>query len=680
MNQNTPIQSFANHSKLDRTGEALGPVWVVNPSTPCTVSREGPFVFTGANTAIPSSISNLIESCSDRLFISTSSFSDSGIIQAVEDALRRSVRIYMLVDTKSFDSVLSNPSCGAIIGNILLRERPQRGLDLVISDWHLPTAQGFIMTTPLDGTLSTESNGWALELDKNQIDELSKHVHHEFWSNKAPSREVLSADEARNPVEIAQAPAALSSIFNGDYVLRSSVASDGDDSMAEATLLKEKTWQGQFIDRSNDSTVILHGKTIQFGNGSSQKLYSSPLSIEASTGLFAHSGIVLELAIGAESYLAGWDRTASGNWHSILRLTADQAKAAKSLLQKFSKAPEWVGHSKIKLGDAGNKIIRNGKEMEISDSQTHDLKTVHLPKMPDTIKDLQDYRPALKVPKDSLARQCEFKWISAPPVTPASASEDVLHAEWTGVRDEISKRLNTLDELNVVSKIPGFGRKAKELQKSIDEAIETLITINDPKTLRDLNDEVEKLTAAIGGNLDAIKAAEDEEMRQKLEDEQREAHKQAVDKAKASVKTVEPRLKKMNAELKKLEKAAEKAKDVEKKKLESDIELLKPKIQDSISELEIANEITGSAFQFNPQESLPSSKAKDNKTHKFLGDTRDSKLNIKIPKEGLPEFGTLLRDGNTRYLAVTDWEHIAQGKSDAKRLNATLCASKEILE
>ena len=37
--------------------------------------------------------------------------------------------------------------------------------------------------------------------------------------------------------------------------------------------------------------------------------------------------------------------------------------------------------------------------------------------------------------------------------------------------------MNSLDKLNVVSKIPGFGRKAKELQKSINAAIEKLETI-----------------------------------------------------------------------------------------------------------------------------------------------------------------------------------------------------------
>ena len=270
-------------------------------------SGEGPFQFTGANTSIPSSISNLIESCTDRLFISTSSFSDSSIIQAVEGALRRSVRIYMLIDTKGFDAILSNSSCDAIIGNVLLRERQERGLDLIISDWHLPTARGFILTTPLDGTLSTEAIGWALNLDKNQIDELSNHVQHEFWSNKAPGREVLSADESKNPAEIAQAPSALASIYNGDYVLRANFARDGDHSQAETTLLQEAAWQGRFIGTSNDSKIILHGKSIEVGHGASQTLHSSPRDTEPSSGYFAHSGISLQLAIGNEGFIGGWD-------------------------------------------------------------------------------------------------------------------------------------------------------------------------------------------------------------------------------------------------------------------------------------------------------------------------------------------------------------------------------------
>jgi hypothetical protein len=383
--------------------------------------------------------------------------------------------------------------------------------------------------------------------------------------------------------------------------------------------------------------------------------------------------------MGESSYLAGWDREAKGDWYSLILLNSKQESTIKSLIGKYTESPEWIGHSKIKLGEAGNRIIRNGNEMEISDSQTQDLGVIHLDEMPDSSEVLQSHKPELIPPKDNLARKCEFKWISAPPVPSASASKDGLHAEWNGARDMISKRLNALDELNVVSKIPGFGRKAKELQKSIEDSIEKLGTISDPKSLSDLVDMVEKLTKSVGGNLDAIKAAEDEEARQKLEDEQREAHKLAVDKAKASVKSLEPRLKKMNGELDKLKKSAEKAKDVEKKKLESDVSQLTPKIQQLGSELKNARDLSNSKFKFKAPPTLPSSKKKDGKSHKFLGDTRESKIEVKTPKEGLPQFGTLFKDGDVRYLAVTDWTHVEQGREDASRLNATLCASREVL-
>ena len=59
--------------------------------------------------------------------------------------------------------------------------------------------------------------------------------------------------------------------------------------------------------------------------------------------------------------------------------------------------------------------------------------------------------------------------------------------------------LDALDELNVVSKLPGFGRKAKELQKSIDEAKELIESTIDSKTLSDLIEQVQRLTEDVGG-------------------------------------------------------------------------------------------------------------------------------------------------------------------------------------
>jgi len=292
MSQNTPIQSFENQSRLDRTGEALGHAWVATKSPSKSEVSQGPFLFAGENTQIPEAVSSILASCTDRLFISTQSFSDSIIIQAVVDALRRSVRVYMLLDTAGFESILSNDSCTGIIGNVLLRERKHRGLDMILSDWHLPTAQGLLFSTPLDGTLTVQSSGWAMEIDKNQIDELSMHVQHEFWSNRAPGREVLSRDDVLEPPEIAEAPAALTSIFNRDYVLRANLSRDGDDSKAEAALRAEKKWKGQICGDSGQGSILLHGKAIEVGTGAAQILHSSPKNVEPGSGLFAHAGLL----------------------------------------------------------------------------------------------------------------------------------------------------------------------------------------------------------------------------------------------------------------------------------------------------------------------------------------------------------------------------------------------------
>ena len=673
------ITTIANLETVNRTSEALGPTWTIGEARRESVFKQGPFSFGGEGTSIPSQVAQVINSSAERLLISTQSFSDASVIDATVNAVSKGINVYMLIDTAGFDLILSNDHCIPLHGHVLLRERKNRGLDVVLVDWHLPSKTGFLLSSPLDGTLSSVNDGWVMELSKSQIDEFSAHIQHEFWS-ETEGREVLAPEEVLKPRQIAQAPFTLRSIQNGDNVLRENIAGDGDDSKAEAALRKENKWQGQVLGNSSKSTIILHGKAIEVGTGAKQVIHSSPRSVEPATGLFAHSGLSLQLAIGDESYLAGWDRSATGDWHSILRLNAEQAKAAKALLQKHSKSPEWVGHSKIKLGDAGEKIIRDGKEMTISATQNENLGIIHLDKMPDSVDALHSYQPSMNPSETNLARECTFEWICAPPVPPSSASQDGLHDDWNKVRSEVSKRLSALNELNTPSKIPGFGRKAKDLQKSIDESVERLGTVSDPKSLSDLVDKVEGLTESVGGNLDDIKAAVDEEARSKLETEQREAHEISVNKAKSLVKDLEARLKKMSAELKKHTAAEKKAKGVKKERIESDISQLTPKMKLLTSDLKATREISTSKFEFKAPATLPPSNKGDNKTHKFLGDTRETKLQIKIPKESLPAAGTLYVEGENRYLAIENWQEVEQARKDAKRLTATLCASRGILE
>ena len=190
---------------------------------------------TGKDSEISSFVSTIIDSASERLLISTQSFSDIEIIQATERALKRGARVYMVLDSVGFEAMVDSSSCSALLGHVLLRERQERGLDLVLADWHLPARKGVLLSTPLDGTLNTHHSGWAMSLSKIQIDEFSAHIQHEFWSIRE-GREILSPDEVKNPPPIAEAPFTLRGIQNQDYILRSKVASDGDDSTAEKFL------------------------------------------------------------------------------------------------------------------------------------------------------------------------------------------------------------------------------------------------------------------------------------------------------------------------------------------------------------------------------------------------------------------------------------------------------------
>ena len=119
----TTISAIINQATLDRTTEELGSTWSSTESSMKLVTKQGPFHFTGENSEIPSTISALIDASNERLLISIQNFSDASIIQATERALERSVRVYIIADSIGFGSMLKDPSCNALLGNVLLREK-----------------------------------------------------------------------------------------------------------------------------------------------------------------------------------------------------------------------------------------------------------------------------------------------------------------------------------------------------------------------------------------------------------------------------------------------------------------------------------------------------------------------------------------------------------------------------
>ena len=669
------ITTVNKSQRTDRTGELLQNVWSSNANAISEINQAGEFCFTGSENPISKKICALIDGCEEMLYISTSNLTDSEILSSLERAISKNVRVYMLIDSSNFQSFIDYEGSKGVKGHILTRERNTRGLNSVLVDWKLASKKGILLNNPLDGTLRVPNGNWCMDLDPNQVDALRIHTEHEFWSAEE-GRELLSPTS--NPETINSTPYTLRKLENNDLILRSFYSLDGEENILKSSLINGLDWEYLSRGKSSNNSIVLEGKEVILGEGCGNILQCDTDANTFDSKTSVHSGFSLLVAIGESSFIAGWDRDATGDWHSLLKLNSSQEKTLISLIKQHMNRPEWTGHSRIKLGDAGDKIILDGKELEILDSQVHNMGVIHLDEMPDSSESLQSHKPNLTTPKDELARECQFKWIAAPPIPSSSATEDNLHSEWKKARDVISARLDALDELNVVSKLPGFGRKAKELQKLIDETKALVELTIDSKSLSDLIEQVRTLTEAVGGNVNDIKAAEREEERKKLEIEQRQQHDERVTGAKKQIKVLEPRLKKLNTELNGLNKALDKAEGVEKKKIESDIEILNPQIQQLETDIHSAKEIGSSKFEFRPPaEILPTKN--DGRSHLFIGDASESKLDIRVPAEGLPVHGILYSDEDTRYLALTDWTHVEQGRKDAKRLNATLCASREVL-
>ena len=65
-----------------------------------------------------------------------------------------------------------------------------------------------------------------MELDGEQIDEMQRHMTHEFWSTEG-TREVLAAEEVSHPPKVAEPPFVLKPLLNGALVCRSRYSTEG---------------------------------------------------------------------------------------------------------------------------------------------------------------------------------------------------------------------------------------------------------------------------------------------------------------------------------------------------------------------------------------------------------------------------------------------------------------------
>ena len=73
------ITLIKGQESINRTKELLGPVWSMNSTENSYPKKQGPFMFSGEDSTISLHITQVIESCQERLLISTQNLSDASV-------------------------------------------------------------------------------------------------------------------------------------------------------------------------------------------------------------------------------------------------------------------------------------------------------------------------------------------------------------------------------------------------------------------------------------------------------------------------------------------------------------------------------------------------------------------------------------------------------------------------
>ena len=664
------ITAFTNELTIDRTSENIGAAWLRKGAGPAAVESCAPFWFTGPENALRSQFCESLGKAKERVFISSSSLSEPTVLQALSSAVQRGVRTYIFLDKVGFEEVLSNTIASPLHGTALIRERESRGMDVALCDWHLPNKWGMVLSCPLDLTISSSAGGWAMELDGEQIDEMQRHMTHEFWSTEG-TREVLAAEEVSHPPKVAEPPFVLKPLLNGALVCRSRYSTEGHEAPSEDIFRAMKKWDRLSNGKSTQQSVVLKGQLVDITGKAGVSLYSTPEQCKPFSGAYAHSGASLLLASGKRTFIAGWDRGAESDWGSLLMLNDDQAAVAEEWFEQQLNEAQWAGNDDLAIGNIDDEIIWKGRRMTVTDGQEVDLGIITLENMPRSEEDLKTFKPSFELPMDQLARSCTMHWKVSPPTLPTSASKDPLHEEWDKAKQVVSDRLSTLDDLNQPPKIALFGRKIKTLQTKLDKAIGEVDSIRDVKTLVKMKDDVETLTQDIMANAKAMDDAEVEAELEKAKEAQLKTHQAGVEKAKKSAEQFEMKLKPLNDEHAALTKQLSKSKkDEEKTRIKTDLETLERSIAGVESDLAKAVQESEAPFVFKP----PKEKTGKKKTagHLFVSKKDGQLLPLTVPSEDLPETGTLYVADNERCLGIVRWSELELATKEAKRLKASI--------
>ncbi len=315
-----------------------------------------------------------------------------------------------------------------------------------------------------------------------------------------------------------------------------------------------------------------------------------------------------------------------------------------------------------------------------------------------SIRVMEETAPATWPPPQPLALTVRYRWTVVPPLVPAGAAEDALHARWRAVDQEWASRLDRLWEAlksaekhrgslgrtfsRLVSALLGFERTQREALAEVarlrKERPSALGPAAAPPMFARLA-ELEAQAAKLQNDLeDAERKAREDEEREKQQrawQARIEAAKTDLGARREALAAAEARLAGVRAELTTHDEAPE----PEDKKARKDRAARRKKLSDEQTRAEkdvaaLGQEIASlgkrieEPFVFQP----PASAAARKPGNRFVPAATTARAAPAVPHEALPEVGELRSRGQQRYLVIRDWETLAAGEAAAARFPADL--------
>jgi predicted nucleic acid-binding Zn-ribbon protein len=391
---------------------------------------------------------------------------------------------------------------------------------------------------------------------------------------------------------------------------------------------------------------------------------------------------------------------ATGRWSLRITLTPSQGAVLTQLLERD---PDAVFRTACPLGEVqawlgpGGRVWLAGRNEP--DSLIHEQKLDAGAVPAASLRDVPNTEPESWPEPGPLALSAHWSWQVSPPQAPDGATEDPLVQKWRQIDDRyaadatsaqatltrIETKEGTLGRAfaTLAGPLLGFKSQRRRLEAELRECVAATPSMAGPAGVGDLLDQLAKTAEEVKRLDDEIADAERKEAdkierkRQQVEhartqDNARKAltrHTGELDRKQQRLGEIETELGELAANSSRTE---AKGRQVTRGKLRDERNRLEKQIRQLEQQVEQDRADIDRPFEHRVSPVASGTKRKAT----FIPPTSDLAQRT-IPVEAPPAVGRLLRAGKDRLLAISQWNELGEGESEADRLGARLVAIVE---